>query len=343
MRRRFVRRVFMLLVVLLVLVAAGGALWAAFGPRYPWWQGQHPGAGPQSFPWFLLPGTIFLVMAVVVIVRVLRRTAAPIGEVMEAAGRLAAGDYSVRVDPRGSGDVRRLINSFNDMASRLQVNEQQRRALLAEIAHELRTPLSVMHGDVEGMLDGVYPRDDERLQSILAATDRTTRLLEDLQLLSTAQAGALRLYKEPIDVAAVLESTRAAFAPLAAERGVTLTARADEAPQVDADPVRLRQVLDNLVGNSLRFTPSGGAIAIVAGTDGRSAVFSVRDDGEGIPVSQLPHLFERFSESGDAKGSGLGLAIAKALVEGHGGTISADSTPGNGTTIAFALPLPGPR
>jgi two-component system sensor histidine kinase BaeS len=331
-RRRFIRRMALVLAGVVVLVAVASTIWNVMSTHY---QGRSP--GPGFVPW--VPVVVVIVIAAVLIGRVLRRTAAPIGDVMDAANRLAAGDYSTRVEERGSGEVRQLIDSFNEMAERLQTSEEQRQALLAEVAHELRTPLSVMHGDLEGMLDGVYPRDDPHLQPVLEGTKRMTRLLEDLQTLSTAQAGALRLYRESMDPARLVDDVVAAFAPQAAARGIALSAKVEGVPELDADPVRLRQVFDNLVANSLRFTPAGGSVVISASASDGFAVFSVADTGAGMPPDQLAHLFERFSRSGDAKGSGLGLAIARSLVESHGGTIEADSRPGRGTTITFRLPL----
>lgn len=335
MRRRFVRRVALLLAGVFVLLFAVSAIWAAFGPRFGWQSGGSSGA--HFIPW--VPALFLIVIAALVIARTLRRAAAPIGDVMDAANRLASGDYTARVEARGSGEVRQLIDSFNAMAERLHASEGQRRALLAEVAHELRTPLSIMQGQVEGMLDGVYPRDDEHLEPVVAGTRRMTRLLEDLQTLSTAQAGALRLHREPTDARRLMQEVREAFAPRAAARGVAFTTAVDDLSQLDVDPVRLRQVLDNLVANALRFTPGGGSVTVIGRRDGAAALFSVRDTGSGIAPAQLPYLFERFTKSADSHGSGLGLAIAKSLVESHGGTISAQSEPGRGTTITFGIPL----
>ena len=334
-RRRFVRRVALLLAGVFVLLFAVSAIWAAFGPRFGWQSGGSSGA--HFIPW--VPALFLIVIAALVIARTLRRAAAPIGDVMDAANRLASGDYTARVEARGSGEVRQLIDSFNAMAERLHASEGQRRALLAEVAHELRTPLSIMQGQVEGMLDGVYPRDDEHLEPVVAGTRRMTRLLEDLQTLSTAQAGALRLHREPTDARRLMQEVREAFAPRAAARGVAFTTAVDDLSQLDVDPVRLRQVLDNLVANALRFTPGGGSVTVIGRRDGAAALFSVRDTGSGIAPAQLPYLFERFTKSADSHGSGLGLAIAKSLVESHGGTISAQSEPGRGTTITFGIPL----
>ncbi len=286
-----------------------------------------------------VPVVVIIIIATIVVRRVVRRAADPLGDVMDAANRLASGDYTARVEPRGSGEIRQLIDSFNEMAERLSASEEQRRALLAEVAHELRTPLTVIHGDVEGMVDGVYPRDEAHLQQVLDGAGRMIRLLEDLQTLSTAQAGGLQLHREPTDLDHLVGQVVTAFAARAAERGITLTARAENLPAASVDPVRLRQIFDNLVTNALRFTPAGGSVTVEGRASAGEVVFKVIDTGAGIAADQLAHVFERFSKSGDSKGSGLGLAVARSLVEGHGGTIAIDSEPGRGTTITFRIPM----
>ena len=193
---------------LVLLIVTASVLWNVVAPSPEWHSvGQR----------YLLP-FVWVVIAATWILRFVFGTARPVGDVMIAADRLAAGDYSARVKARGWGEVRGLIYAFNEMAEQLEANEEQRRALLAEIAHELRTPLTVIHGDVEGMLDGVYPRDEAHLQPALDATLRMTRLLEDLQMLSTAEAGALRLHREPTDLTRLVNEVVAAFAPQAAAR-----------------------------------------------------------------------------------------------------------------------------
>jgi signal transduction histidine kinase len=299
-------------------------------------------AGP---PWpvrIAFGAVAFLVIATIV-GRVVRRTAGPIGEVMEAAERVAGGDYGVRVAPRGDGEVRRLVESFNAMTAHLQANEEQRRHLLADVAHELRTPLAVVRGNLEGMLDGVYARDDEHLTAILDQTAHLSRLLDDLRTLSLAEAGALRLHREPTDLGALADDVIAAFGARAAGGRVALTASAKDLPELDVDPVRVREVLENLVANALRYTPRGGAIRIEAApVPNRGGVeVAVADTGAGIPAEDLPHVFERFAKSTDSGGSGLGLAIARRLVEAHGGAIRAESEVGKGTTIRFSLPVEG--
>jgi two-component system OmpR family sensor kinase/two-component system sensor histidine kinase BaeS len=267
--------------------------------------------------------------------------AAPIAEVMDAADKVAGGDYGTRVEPRGSGETRRLARSFNEMAERLETNEARRGELLADIAHELRTPLSVIRGNVEGMLDGLYPADPARLRPLVDETTKMARLLDDLRTLSTAEAGALLLYREPVDAAALIDDAIATTRDRAAERDVRLASVAD-AGILEADPVRLGEVLTNLLSNALRHSPAGGTVRVSARRDGDDVVFEVADTGPGISAEQLPHVFERFVRSADSGGTGLGLAIAKRLVEAHGGRIEAISGP-DGTTLRFRVPAEPPR
>jgi signal transduction histidine kinase len=329
-RQRFLRRMGCLFGSLLVLfVAANAIAFKVFGDS----------SGPP-WPVRVVFGVLF-VLLVATVGRVFRRTAVPIGDVMEAADSVAAGDYTVRVRARGAGEVRRLAESFNEMTSRLQANEEQRRHLLADVAHELRTPLAVVRGNLEGMLDGVYPRDDAHLIPILEETTHMARLLEDLRTLSLAEAGALLLHREPADLVALIADVVTAFASRAATSGVAFTGSARSVPELEVDPVRIREVMENLVTNALRYTPAGGTIQITAAPapGRRSVAVAVSDTGSGIAPEDLPHVFERFAKSADSGGSGLGLAIAKRLVEAHGGEIGAESSPGRGTTIRFTLPI----
>ena len=335
-RRRFPRRVgalFALLVAAAFLVSGLLARWLG-------------GAGPYGHgrPFVPFPLILLGLLAVALLAgRAARRMAAPIGDVMEAADRVAAGDYQARVPPRGGGEVGRLARSFNQMAARLEANEAQRRGLLADVAHELRTPLSVIRGNLEGVLDGVYPADAEHLRPILEETAMMARLLDDLQTLSTAEAGRLRLHRERLDPAALAEDAVAAFRGRAAQAGVALACHAAPGgPALEADPVRIGEVLANLLTNAVRHTPPGGTVTVAVEPSPAAVAFAVSDTGSGIDPRDLPHVFDRFVKSADSGGAGLGLAIAKRLVEAHGGTISAASRPGQGTTIRFALPLTAP-
>jgi signal transduction histidine kinase len=326
--RTFLRRVGCFFGIMMGLMIVAGIVGAIFSGG----QGRHEGA---FWPWFFL---VLVIAGVVWFGRTVRRTAAPIAEVMTAADRVADGDYSVRVETRANGEVGRLVESFNAMTERLEVNETQRRNLFADVAHELRTPLSVIRGNTEGMLDEVYPRDDAHLETILHATAVMSRLLDDLRTLSLTDTGALRLHKECTDVAELLGDIRAAFGPRAAEAGVHFVVDAQPVPTLDIDPVRVRQVIENLLDNALRHTPRGGSIRIEVRPEGRAALFRVADTGRGIPPEALPHVFDRFWKSADSGGSGLGLAIARGLIEAHGGKIRADSVPGQGTVVSFTLP-----
>ena len=342
-RQGFLRRVgcFVGIVFGLLFVTNALAAWLIFGRPEHWPDGSGPpfGGGDRPGPPFGFFGVVFVIVVIVAVARAVRRTAAPIGDVMAAADRVASGDYDVRVETAASGEVGRLVASFNAMTSRLQTNESQRRNLLADVTHELRTPLAVIQGNVEGMLDGVYPRDDARLGSLLEETTVMARLLDDLRTLSMAEAGALRLHREPTDMAELIDEVVAAYRTRADAGGVDLSARVAPLPPLDVDPVRLREVLGNLLTNALRHTPAGGSIRIEIERDSGVARFAVADTGTGIAADDLPRIFDRLWKSADSGGSGLGLAIAKGLVEAHGGEIYAESHPGKGTTIRFTVPL----
>jgi len=275
--------------------------------------------------------------------RALRRLAAPVGDVIEAVGRVADGDLSTRVSERGPREARALSRAFNAMTSRLEAGEEQRRRLLADVSHELRTPLSVVQGNLEALVDGVHPADEAHLAAILDETKVLSRLVEDLRTLSLAESGALALHRESIDVGALVRETVESFASQAEPAAVSLEADVSSGlPQVDADPVRAREILANLVANALRYTPRGGRVSVAAHpTDGGVAI-DVRDTGVGIAPDRIGRIFDRFYKSPESRGAGLGLAIAKQLVEAHGGEISATSVVGEGTDIRFTLPAEPP-
>jgi signal transduction histidine kinase len=332
-RRRFLRRIGLLLGLLFSLLFAASLLavagfTAALGD-----------ASPATRVGAALVGVLLFVAGLLLLGRSVRRMFGPIGEVMEAADRVAGGDYSTRVSARGPGEVRRLGHAFNEMTARLQASDDQRRRLLADVTHELRTPLAVVQGSLEAMVDGVHALDEEHVSTVLEETRVMARLLDDLQTLSTADAGALRLELEPTDLAAVADEVVSTFAPTATLAGVTIASVADELPEVDVDPLRLRQVLDNLVANAVRHTPAGGEVTIRLTRGERAIVVAVEDSGRGIPEEQLDTVFDRYARSADSGGSGLGLAIARSLVEAHGGSIEAANADGRGAVIRFLLPL----
>jgi signal transduction histidine kinase len=275
--------------------------------------------------------------------RSLRRMFTPLDELFRASERVANGDYSVRVQEKGPPEVHALTRSFNSMAERLQVSDQQRRNVLADISHELRTPITVIQGNVEGMLDGVYPADETRLKSIIEETQILSRLVDDLRTLALAESGALHLRREPTNVG---ELTRDAVASLEAqidEKDIKIEMVLQNIEDANIDPQRIREVLTNLLSNAVRYTPHSGEIKLrlteTRVGDERKVMISVEDSGPGIEAHILPHVFDRFYKSSDSGGMGLGLSISKYLVEAHNGRIWAESEAGRGTKISFVLPV----
>ena len=338
MRRRFLRRIALGVGVLFALTfVTSGLVLAAFTRAF----GTHAHRGAAGLAAVLTLG--LLAAGFVVAARSLRRVARPVSDVMDAADRVAGGDYSVHVAERGPREMRRLAGSFNAMTDRLGANEERRRNLLADLAHELRTPLSVIQGSAEGMLDGLYPADRAHLEPLLEEAKVMSRLLDDLQLLSTAEAGALRLHRRSVEPAELVEDAVAVFGARAEEAGVTLGSRVSPGlVPIDADPVRIGEVLANLLANALRHTPAGGSIVVEAEpTNDGGAAFTVRDSGRGIAPEVMPHVFDRFVGGPGSGGGGLGLAIARSLVEAHGGRITAQSEGGRGTSVRFVVPGTG--
>jgi signal transduction histidine kinase len=291
------------------------------------------------------PGVTVVVAAGVVVgllasARWLWRNARTIGTLMDAADRVAGGDYATRVDDTGSRQLGRLTGAFNQMAGRLEASEGRRRELLADVAHELRTPLQVIGGTLEGMLDGLYPAEPGRLQSLLDETVVMARLLDDLRTLSMAEAGVLPLHRETVDPRVPADDAVHTYRSMAQAADVTLVSiHADGLPRsIEADPVRLAEVLANLVANALRHTPAGGTVTVRVAATPEGVAFAVEDTGPGIAADQLPFVFDRFVTSADVGGTGLGLAIAKRLVEAHGGAIDAATPPAGGTVIRFVIP-----
>jgi signal transduction histidine kinase len=238
-----------------------------------------------------------------------------------------------------------LGKAFNHMAAQLAEEEQQRRRLFAGIAHELRTPLAVIQGTLEGMLDRVIEPTPERIAGLHSQAVLLKRLITDLRDLSLAQAGQLQLHRRTIDAAGVVRETLEALAPLADERTVALRVEAPaHLPPVNADPDRLRQVVQNLVENALRHTPAGGEVRVMLqGGNGEGVQMMIVDTGSGIRAEDLPHIFEHFyrtdaSRARSSGGTGMGLAIVKSLVEAHGGRVSVESAPGAGSTFTVTLP-----
>jgi signal transduction histidine kinase len=214
--------------------------------------------------------------------------------------------------------------------------------MLADISHELRTPITVIQGNVEGMLDGVYPADEARLKSIIEETQILSRLVDDLRTLALAESGALRLKREPTDLTGLIRDAASGFETQAQEKDIRLELVLAEGEAVNVDPQRIREVLTNLLSNALRYTPRGGEIRVSLTEAGpgseRNVSISITDSGPGIEPEMLAHVFDRFYKSSDSGGMGLGLSIAKYLVEAHNGKIRAESEVGKGTKITFSFP-----
>jgi len=303
---------------------------APAGPEGPQWRG---------FFW----GWPFLVVLVIILVllagRRVRRIAAPVEDLVEAAGRIRSGDYSVRVGEDGAPELRSVAQAFNAMTAQLEASEKQRRSFLADVTHELRTPLSVIRGQAEGIADGLYPADAAHLAPIVEATQTLARLVDDLRTLALAETGHLQLQREPVDMATLINDTLAAFESQAQTKGLTLAADIPgELPTVSADAVRIRGVIANLLANAIAHTPAGGSVRVSAVAANGGVTVSVTDTGEGIPADLLPRIFDRFVKTPGSSGSGLGLAIARDLVTAHSGTITAESAVGSGTSVRFTLP-----
>jgi signal transduction histidine kinase len=271
---------------------------------------------------------------------VLRRVGLPLGGIVEAANRVAEGDFSTRVAEQGPPSLRTVGRAFNTMAARLEAQDLQRRNLMADIAHELRTPLTVIQGRLEGLLDGVYPRDDAGMEQLLEETRLVSRLVDDLRTLATVESGMLTLQREPTDLAMLAQDVVTAFATESGKRQVAVRVDAPrDLPLVSLDPLRIREVIANLVSNALRHTPSGGTVSVTVTQLDRQVQLSVADTGSGIDARDLPKIFDRFYKGAGSRGSGLGLTIARNLITAHGGEIRADSQFGKGTTITITLPL----
>ena len=294
---------------------------------------------------FLFPfgffGFIILLGAIFWGARSLRRMSVPLDDLLNASNRVAEGDYSARVEEKGPPEVRSLTEAFNSMTEKLEVNDKQRRNMLADISHELRSPITIMQGNLEGMIDGVYSADVERLKSLYDETQILSRLVDDLRTLALAESGALQLKREPTDLSLLIRDAVSAFESQAKEKDIKVELSLTDVDDVEVDPQRVREVLSNLVSNALRYTPSGGevTVGVTESTSGveRSVLVFVEDSGPGIESADLSRIFDRFYKSSDSGGMGLGLSIAKYLVEAHGGKIWAESEAGQGTKISFTL------
>lgn len=300
-----------------------------------------------SLGWGLLISVVAAGAVTLVLARLLRR---PLTELTHAARELARGHYGARVAIAGSGtELDTLASAFNVMAARLQGVEDTRRRLLSDLAHELRTPVTTLAVLHESLTDGVIDLGPEARAVLNEQTARLARLAEDIDEVSRAEEGRLVLNRRPVFVAELYSAAADTLREPYATKGVHLQtegSRALEDVLVEVDPTRVGQVLTNLLTNALRHTAAGGTVSLAAHLDGTEVVLTVADDGEGIPASQLPHVFERFyrgdsARDRDRSGSGIGLTISKAIIDTHGGSITATSDgPGQGATFSVSLPAP---
>ncbi|NYD50716.1 two-component system sensor histidine kinase BaeS [Actinomadura luteofluorescens] len=287
---------------------------------------------------------VILVLAVGVSVLVATRLARPVRAVTAAARRMRGGDGSARVTVRAKGEVGELGAAFNEMSEHLDRMERQRKAMVSDVSHELRTPLSNIRGWLEAAQDGVADLGPALTASLVEEATLLQHIVDDLQQLALADVGRLRLHPEPVDVADLVEQIATVYRAAAEAAELALTAEVTGRPHLDADPVRLRQAVGNLLANAVRYTPAGGRVSLRAYADGDDVLIEVADTGPGIAPEHLPHVFDRFwraekSRSRQTGGSGLGLAIVRQLAEAHGGSAAVRSEPGRGAT--FVLRLPG--
>jgi signal transduction histidine kinase len=284
--------------------------------------------------------------AVLISTFVTRRLVGPIERMNAASRRIAAGEYDERVEVTGTDELGALGRSFNQMAQTLAETEERRRQLIGDVTHELRTPLANIRSVMEGLIDGVLPADSTTFHQVEHEVIRLQRLVQDLEALSRAEAGQLLLERRHVDPAALLTDAAARLRPQYEEKGVELNVQLPpRLPAVAVDEWRLTQVLINLFGNALQYTPEGGQVTVTATCDQDELLVRVADSGTGIVPEHLPHLFERFyrvdkSRSRSGGGTGIGLTIARYLVEAHGGRIWAESAGlGKGSTFSFTIPL----
>lgn len=300
----------------------------------------------QSVWWqFLLAGAIAAIIALLLARWLARGMTQPLRDMASAAKRLEVGDYAIRVRTDRRDEVGQLAAAFNRMSGELEQVERSRRDLVANVSHELKTPIAAISAHLENLMDGVERPDPETLQVMLAQTDRLARLVDQLLDLSKLESGEMPLDRTDVEVERLIEQVLSEIEVASAGKHVRVarTIPAD-LPAIEADAERVHQVLYNLVDNAVRFTPEGGAVTVSAHRHDGSVEITVADTGVGIEQEHLPRLFERFYRADPARsrgdgGTGIGLAIARSVVEAHGGHIRAESFPGRGSTFIFDLPV----
>lgn len=288
----------------------------------------------------LVAGGVALFAAALLAVILVAQLSRPLRRLILATARIAKGDLAHRVPVRTRDEIGRLGRAFNDMAAALESSEKARQKLVADVAHELRTPLAVIRVSLEGMLDGAFPLTQDGVAQVYDQTLHLADLVEDLRTLTVAEAGHLPLVREPTDIAGLVRAVVDGVQPTAVEDGVKVEVQAEPGLVANIDPRRIRQVLGNLLDNALRFSPSGGTVTVRATKGEGELLVTVQDQGSGVAPQDLPHVFERLyrgDESRSGEGTGLGLAIARELVVAHGGRIWVENR--GGAVFTFTLPL----
>lgn len=336
---RFIRFFIFLLFAIIIFIGGGSALLYLAFSEY---------SGVRNI-WLLICGApvLLIIIILLIVIALYTRFGRPVEQIVNAIDSVAEGDLSVRVPEDNSPQFQRIIKRFNKMVGELERAEKQRRNLTADIAHELRTPLHIIQGNLEGVIDGVYELTHEHIKDTLDETKLLARLVNDLQTLSLAETGQLPLHPTSFLLADLVADLTSSFSSQATSLGIDLqTHVADPSLKLTADYDRLNQVLSNLISNALRHTPNGETVSISVGSiqkDLQTAVqITVRDTGSGIPAEDIPFIFDRFWRGDKSRSerthSGLGLAIAKQLIHAHGGTIEVQSEAGKGTTFFIELP-----
>ena len=286
---------------------------------------------------------VLVVFLVVVAILLIRRFVNPLADVIFAAREVASGNLETRIPMKGPQDLRSLSESFNEMASSLERSDRERRDMLADIAHELRTPLSVIRGRLEGIVDGIYSENGSQVSMALEQTYLMQRLVDDLRLLTLAETRELPFDMRSINTADLIERVLEMFSAEAQEKNISLAFQEKDGNlSVFVDPQRFEQVMSNLIGNSLRYVPEGGRVWVVARETPKGVRITINDNGPGIPDEDLPFIFDRFwrkekSRSRTSGGTGLGLAIAKQLLEAQGGRIEARNLSEGGLQVEISI------
>jgi signal transduction histidine kinase len=294
-------------------------------------------------------GVAAFMLAVLLAILITRSVAGPLGQLAEAAEGIAQGNYDQRVEPRGPEEVHRVADSFNSMAAQVKTTQAAQRDFVANVSHDLKTPLTAITGWSQALLDGAAETPGERrlaAETIHTEANRMARMVNDLLDLARIESGQFTLAPKPVDLAALVEEVYRSFLPHAEAKDIELGLEVAAVPFIAGDPDRLVRVFNNLIGNALSYTPPGGRVEIMIGNAGSQAEVTVRDNGPGIPDEELSRIFERFyrveksrARGEDGRGSGLGLAIVRELVAAHGGQVLVSSEPGRGTAFVVRLPI----